>query len=105
MARIASSNSLNVYGSVSISSALGRSGNTTQVTGMRQLYVKMPRERRPARRPRFPAPNVAVPYNANGPTLSCENRPIFIGRDDRIRTCDPLTPSQVRYQAAPHPEK
>ena len=27
-----------------------------------------------------------------------------IGRDDRIRTCDPLTPSQVRYQAAPHPE-
>jgi hypothetical protein len=27
-----------------------------------------------------------------------------IGRDDRIRTCDPLTPSQVRYQAALHPE-
>ena len=27
-----------------------------------------------------------------------------IGRDDRIRTSDPLTPSQVRYQAAPHPE-
>jgi hypothetical protein len=26
-----------------------------------------------------------------------------IGRDDRIRTCDPLTPSQVRYQAALHP--
>ena len=26
------------------------------------------------------------------------------GRDDRIRTCDPLTPSQVRYQAAPHPD-
>jgi hypothetical protein len=25
------------------------------------------------------------------------------GRDDRIRTCDPLTPSQVRYQAALHP--
>jgi hypothetical protein len=23
------------------------------------------------------------------------------GRSDRIRTCDPLTPSQVRYQAAP----
>src|SRR5580704_19774527 len=22
------------------------------------------------------------------------------GRSDRIRTCDPLTPSQVRYQAA-----
>src|SRR5688500_18830346 len=26
------------------------------------------------------------------------------GRDDWIRTSDPLTPSQVRYQAAPHPE-
>src|SRR5690554_5580110 len=28
-----------------------------------------------------------------------------IGRDDWIRTSDPLTPSQVRYQAAPHPDK
>ena len=28
----------------------------------------------------------------------------FIGRDDWIRTSGPLTPSQVRYQAAPHPE-
>jgi hypothetical protein len=26
-----------------------------------------------------------------------------INRDDWIRTSDPLTPSQVRYQAAPHP--
>ena len=26
-----------------------------------------------------------------------------IGRDDWIRTSDPLTPSQVRYQAALHP--
>ena len=24
-------------------------------------------------------------------------------RADRIRTCDPLTPSQVRYQTAPQP--
>jgi hypothetical protein len=31
------------------------------------------------------------------------NGPAKHGRDDRIRTCDPLTPSQVRYQAAPHP--
>ena len=31
-------------------------------------------------------------------------RPAKIGRDDRIRTCDPLTPSQVRYQAALHPD-
>ena len=28
----------------------------------------------------------------------------FDGRVDRIRTCDPLTPSQVRYQTAPPPE-
>ena len=27
------------------------------------------------------------------------------GRDDWIRTSDPLTPSQVRYQAAPHPDE
>ena len=26
-----------------------------------------------------------------------------VSRDDRIRTCDLLTPSQARYQAAPHP--
>ena len=26
------------------------------------------------------------------------------GRDDRIRTCDPLVPSEVRYQAALHPD-
>ena len=25
------------------------------------------------------------------------------GRDDMIRTCDPLVPSEVRYQAALHP--
>ena len=29
--------------------------------------------------------------------------PHQIGRDDWIRTSDPLTPSQVRYQAALHP--
>ena len=29
---------------------------------------------------------------------------LFYGRDDRIRTCDPLVPSEVRYQAALHPE-
>ena len=55
MACIASSNSLNVYGSVSVSSALGRSGNTTHITGMRHLCVRMPRERPIARRPMFPA--------------------------------------------------
>ena len=27
------------------------------------------------------------------------------GRGDRIRTCDPLRPRQVRYQAALHPDR
>ena len=26
------------------------------------------------------------------------------GRDDTIRTCDPFVPSEVRYQAALHPD-
>jgi hypothetical protein len=29
---------------------------------------------------------------------------INFGRDDRIRTCDPLIPNQVRYQTALHPD-
>jgi hypothetical protein len=29
----------------------------------------------------------------------------IIGRSGRIRTCDPLVPNEVRYQAAPHSEK
>lgn len=33
--------------------------------------------------------------------VSCGNP--LSGRADRIRTCDPLTPSQVRYQTAPQP--
>ena len=39
----------------------------------------------------------------NGPIQETQNRPVNIGRDDWIRTSDPLTPSQVRYQAALHP--
>jgi hypothetical protein len=31
-------------------------------------------------------------------------RPV-IGRDDRIRTCDPHTPSVMRYQAALRPDR
>ena len=29
---------------------------------------------------------------------------IFHGRADRIRTCDPFTPSEVRYQTALRPD-
>jgi hypothetical protein len=29
----------------------------------------------------------------------------LIGRGDKIRTCDPLHPMQVRYQAAPRPDR
>ena len=28
---------------------------------------------------------------------------VFFGRGDRIRTCGPLVPNQVRYQTALHP--
>ena len=28
----------------------------------------------------------------------------YNGRGDRIRTCDPLVPNQMRYQAAPLPD-
>ena len=30
---------------------------------------------------------------------------VRIGRGDRIRTCDPLVPNQMRYQTAPLPEE
>ena len=30
---------------------------------------------------------------------------VAINRDDRIRTCGPFVPNEVRYQAAPHPVK
>src|SRR3546814_13225240 len=34
-----------------------------------------------------------------------ENQPFLVnGRGDRIRTCDPLLPKQMRYQAAPLPD-
>jgi hypothetical protein len=29
----------------------------------------------------------------------------YFGRDDRIRTCDPHTPSVMRYQAALRPDR
>ena len=32
-------------------------------------------------------------------------RPHVTGRSDRIRTCDPFTPSEVRYQAAPRSDR
>ena len=38
------------------------------------------------------------------PPLSRRLRQL-IGRDDKIRTCDPLHPMQVRYRAALRPEK
>ena len=34
----------------------------------------------------------------------CLTRRNYDGRDDRIRTCDPLIPNQVHYQAVLHPE-
>src|SRR5579862_7555998 len=42
--------------------------------------------------------------NENGQPGGWPLMPINIGRDAEIRTRDPLTPSQVRYQAALHPD-
>ncbi len=36
---------------------------------------------------------------------NCEESLGIIGRDDRIRTCDPHTPSVMRYQAALRPDR
>ena len=48
----------------------------------------------------------ALPYTHKQAPLGEEPAELLrkVGRDDRIRTCDPLTPSQVRYQAALHPD-
>ena len=42
-------------------------------------------------------------------TRQCAKKPrlsprLLVGRDDKIRTCDPLHPMQVRYRAALHPD-
>src|SRR3954470_24951445 len=41
-----------------------------------------------------------MPEIAVGDTYEC-----IIGRGDRIRTCDPLVPNQVLYQAEPLPDR
>ena len=45
-----------------------------------------------------------MPPKAKMGSTDLSIEPINIGRDDWIRTSDPLTPSQVRYQTAPHPD-
>ena len=58
-----------------------------------------------------PKTNEAVPAGISGlPAVrpgSFERRQIadFSGRGDRIRTCDPHTPSVMRYQAALRPDQ
>jgi len=51
----------------------------------------------------FVAAVAAEPVPAWALHIRC-TRPEKFGRDGGIRTHDPLTPSQVRYQAALHPE-
>ena len=36
--------------------------------------------------------------------IKCDSPYFFDGRSSRIRTCDPLVPSQVLYQTEPCPE-
>ena len=52
------------------------------------------------------APNrVEVVLPSWGPGRHALIRVSIFGRDAEIRTRDPLTPSQVRYQAALHPDR
>jgi hypothetical protein len=55
------------------------------------------------------APGVQTGVRAKGrPLWICARGPFHAqeaGRGDWIRTSDLLTPSQVRYQAAPHPDR
>ena len=51
----------------------------------------------------------SVEYRQKRKGQSLADRPFGIldritGRGDKIRTCDPLYPKQVRYQAAPLPD-
>jgi hypothetical protein len=43
---------------------------------------------------------MAVSRKGNGHPMGSDGRICASGRGDRIRTCDPLNPIQVRYQAA-----
>src|SRR3546814_12220979 len=53
------------------------------------------------RPPRSTRTDTLFPYT----TLFRSNQPFLVnGRGDRIRTCDPLLPKQMRYQAAPLPD-
>ena len=61
-----------------------------------------PEETRADRRPI--RPETVTHVSGMNCYLCPKNGPEKIGRDDWIRTSDPLTPSQVRYQAAPHPD-
>ncbi len=42
-----------------------------------------------------------IKKNANYPKIIC----VFVCRGDRIRTCDPLVPNQMRYRPALLPER
>src|SRR4051794_11095634 len=42
--------------------------------------------------------------NRRMPDLSISTMAWGVGRGDRIRTCDPLVPNEMRYQTAPLPD-
>ena len=44
-------------------------------------------------------------YEPDALTTELEAHTLENGRGGRIRTCGPLVPNQMRYQAALHPDK
>jgi hypothetical protein len=56
------------------------------------------------RKPKFSAKASQYPKPKPG-TVYLTQVFVRIGRGDKIRTCDPLHPMQVRYQAAPRPDR
>jgi hypothetical protein len=52
----------------------------------------------------FALPTRASPARIQQKSLWLSPKALMIRREDKIRTCDPLHPIQVRYRAAPLPE-
>ncbi len=85
-------------------SVAGRNGN--RAVGRERIIRVIRRNRAASRKPADPAKTGTKQSN---PLRSCDRRGCLISyivcRSDRIRTCDPLVPNQIRYRTALHSER
>lgn len=83
-------------------SVAGRNGNRT--VGRERIIRVIRRNRAASRKPADPAKT-----GTKQPLRSQDRRGCLISyivcRSDRIRTCDPLVPNQIRYRTALHSER